>query len=64
VERIVITGHHPERFPGVPDAIGSWRYSAAMAVSKMFGLGDTFECYATYVGVKSDGPSQERVEHT
>ncbi len=62
VERIVITGHHPERFPGVPDSAASWRYSATMAASRIFGLGDTFECYATYLGKKSDGQRREAVE--
>ncbi|GHU34306.1 hypothetical protein FACS1894172_14370 [Spirochaetia bacterium] len=36
VKKIHITGHHPERFP----VFGS------MGISKIFGLGDTFEVYA------------------
>jgi len=44
-----ITGHHPERFPGVPNKPRSLRYRLAMAASRLFGLGDTFECYALRV---------------
>lgn len=47
VRRIVVTGHHPERFPFVPDNPRSVRYRLAMLVSRLAGLGDTFECYAT-----------------
>ncbi len=50
VQRIVITGHHPERFPGVPADPASIRYQAMMGISRLFGLGDTFECYAVYEG--------------
>lgn len=50
VQRIVVTGHHPERFPGVPADTDSLRYGAAMTVSRLLGLGDTFECYAVYRG--------------
>jgi hypothetical protein len=47
VEQIIITGHHPERIPfigsflrrGTPQKIALW-------LSKLFGLGDTFEVYA------------------
>lgn len=46
VQRIVITGHHPERFRWVPASEKALRYRAALAVSRAFGLGDTFECYA------------------
>ena len=46
VQRIVITGHHPERFPWVPASEKTLRYQAASIVSRAFGLGDTFECYA------------------
>jgi 2-polyprenyl-3-methyl-5-hydroxy-6-metoxy-1,4-benzoquinol methylase len=41
VEKIRITGHHPERFPFLP----SWRGFWGLA-SRVFGLGDTFEVYA------------------
>lgn len=48
VEKIVSTGHHPERFPNVikekikPNSI---RYALYAASSRFFGLGDTFEVY-------------------
>jgi 2-polyprenyl-3-methyl-5-hydroxy-6-metoxy-1,4-benzoquinol methylase len=50
VQRIVVTGHHPERYPGVPAEPRSARYRAMMAVSRLLGRGDTFECYAAYEG--------------
>ena len=49
LQRVRITGHHPERFPG---ALGSasrrWKAAARAlrAVSILLGLGDTFEAYA------------------
>jgi 2-polyprenyl-3-methyl-5-hydroxy-6-metoxy-1,4-benzoquinol methylase len=71
-ERVRVTGHHPERFPGVPSSAargrgggaggargpGSGKAGAragllarglaagAGGVSRLFGLGDTFEIYA------------------
>ncbi|TFG84261.1 MAG: methyltransferase domain-containing protein [Spirochaetales bacterium] len=42
-----VTGHHPERFPGVPANKASIRYRIAMILSRIMELGDTFECYAT-----------------
>ncbi|PKL26470.1 MAG: hypothetical protein CVV47_00630 [Spirochaetae bacterium HGW-Spirochaetae-3] len=59
VQRIVVTGHHPERFPGVRDDKRSLGYRAAMAASRLFGLGDTFECYAVYRG-RADGAAPAR----
>lgn len=50
--QIVVTGHHPERFPPPfrPAREGAgWK--AALAASRAFGLGDTFEAYA----VKREG---------
>lgn len=47
VQRIVVTGHHPERFPLVPAGGKGLRWLAASAWSRLFGWGDTFECYAT-----------------
>jgi SAM-dependent methyltransferase len=52
VQRIVVTGHHPERFPGIAARPASAGYMMAMAVSRAFRLGDTFECYA----VRDDAP--------
>ncbi|MBU0936471.1 MAG: methyltransferase domain-containing protein [Spirochaetes bacterium] len=46
VKKIVITGHHPERFRGIPANPKSLRYRLGMISSRLFGLGDTFECYA------------------
>ncbi|MFA6506852.1 MAG: methyltransferase domain-containing protein [Treponemataceae bacterium] len=47
LEKIVVTGHHPERFPGLSrvgkDGI---LYAKALIASRLFGLGDTFEAYA------------------
>lgn len=50
VQSIRVTGHHPERFPGVTDNERSWSYKAAGLASRLFGLGDTFECYAVKRG--------------
>ena len=50
LKKRVITGHHPERFPGLA---GSEAPPAALrfcaALSRVFGLGDTFEAYALKV---------------
>jgi len=49
VKKIVISGHHPERFPFLGKfAKGkkSLLYRSLLAISKSFGLGDTFEVYA------------------
>ena len=45
VYRIRVTGHHPERFPGHPSP-GSFRHKLCFFMSRLFGLGDTFEVYA------------------
>ena len=47
LEKIVVTGHHPERFPGLA-AIRSdgITHRFALRISRSFGLGDTFEAYA------------------
>ena len=49
VKKIVITGHHPERFP----CCGGFKKGAARGIihtlSRIFGLGDTFEVYAVKV---------------
>lgn len=47
LEKIVVSGHHPERFPGLSQAApGSLFYRLADRASRAFGLGDTFEVYA------------------
>ncbi len=43
LERIRITGHHPERFPPGPAVLYA-------CISRAFGLGDTFEAYAVKTG--------------
>jgi 2-polyprenyl-3-methyl-5-hydroxy-6-metoxy-1,4-benzoquinol methylase len=43
----VVTGHHPERFPGAAGlAPSSLRFKALAGFSRLAGLGDTFEAYA------------------
>jgi 2-polyprenyl-3-methyl-5-hydroxy-6-metoxy-1,4-benzoquinol methylase/spore coat polysaccharide biosynthesis predicted glycosyltransferase SpsG len=49
VEKIVITGHHPERFPLIGKFLNGKRgaaYGIADRISRFLGLGDTFEVYA------------------
>ncbi|GHT48318.1 hypothetical protein FACS1894102_1080 [Spirochaetia bacterium] len=49
VAQIVITGHHPERFPLIGKYLTnkeSKRYKFIYAISRIFKLGDTFEVYA------------------
>ncbi|MCL1837057.1 MAG: methyltransferase domain-containing protein, partial [Treponema sp.] len=56
VKKIVISGHHPERFPLLGKyARGSKGplYALLLAASKIFALGDTFEVYAVSVGENS-----------
>jgi SAM-dependent methyltransferase/spore coat polysaccharide biosynthesis predicted glycosyltransferase SpsG len=58
VKKIVITGHHPERFPLAGRFAAGERgllRSALLFASRVFGLGDTFEVYA----VKNDGGREE-----
>jgi len=47
LEKITVTGHHPERFPGLsgqgPDTLA---FRLVAAGSRLLGLGDTFEAYA------------------
>ena len=49
LRRIRVTGHHPERFPGligrVADKSGG-AYALVHAASRLLGWGDTFEAYA------------------
>jgi 2-polyprenyl-3-methyl-5-hydroxy-6-metoxy-1,4-benzoquinol methylase len=49
LRRIRVTGHHPERFPGLAGAAAR-RFPPArrvlLGISRLFGLGDTFEAYA------------------
>jgi SAM-dependent methyltransferase len=43
--KVVVTGHHPERFP-LPPGRGELAYPLLYTISRAFGLGDTFEAYA------------------
>jgi SAM-dependent methyltransferase len=49
-EQVVITGHHPERLPGSGGSPGRFRRPVLAAVSRLAGLGDTFEIYARKIG--------------
>jgi 2-polyprenyl-3-methyl-5-hydroxy-6-metoxy-1,4-benzoquinol methylase len=62
VQRIVVTGHHPDRFPGVPDDPRSVRYRVMMVVSRLLARGDTFECYAVYEGRRTGTPDTSGLE--
>jgi 2-polyprenyl-3-methyl-5-hydroxy-6-metoxy-1,4-benzoquinol methylase/spore coat polysaccharide biosynthesis predicted glycosyltransferase SpsG len=47
VKKIVVTGHHPERFPFCGKlSSGRFMYKLILIFSKLFRLGDTFEVYA------------------
>jgi 2-polyprenyl-3-methyl-5-hydroxy-6-metoxy-1,4-benzoquinol methylase/spore coat polysaccharide biosynthesis predicted glycosyltransferase SpsG len=49
VKKIAISGHHPERFPLLGKFANGKKnllYWLFLAISKIFGLGDTFEVYA------------------
>jgi 2-polyprenyl-3-methyl-5-hydroxy-6-metoxy-1,4-benzoquinol methylase len=48
VKSFRVTGHHPERFPGIrPHGL---RYTVVAWLSRVFGWGDTFEIYAVKTG--------------
>jgi 2-polyprenyl-3-methyl-5-hydroxy-6-metoxy-1,4-benzoquinol methylase len=52
VKKVVVSGHHPERFPLVGRLLGEGRnkntlvYGLCLWISRIFHLGDTFEVYA------------------
>jgi SAM-dependent methyltransferase len=51
LKKIRITGHHPERFPlGNAVRRGGFLWRILYGISRLFGLGDTFECYALKAG--------------
>ncbi|MCL2231064.1 MAG: methyltransferase domain-containing protein [Treponema sp.] len=55
VKKIVVVGHHPERFPILGKFANSKKshaYRLLLAVSKLLGLGDTFEVYAKNIPAK------------
>jgi 2-polyprenyl-3-methyl-5-hydroxy-6-metoxy-1,4-benzoquinol methylase len=75
VERIRVTGHHPERLPGLrflssvarPGPLGRLLLALGSCASRLFGLGDTFEIYAIREGaapsaVPESGGSADRAE--
>jgi 2-polyprenyl-3-methyl-5-hydroxy-6-metoxy-1,4-benzoquinol methylase len=58
VKKIVLSGHHPERFPLIGKYIKTKKgllYAALTLTSKMFGLGDTFEAYAIALPMRNSG---------
>ncbi len=55
VTEVSITGHHPERFPGMPPEVRSgMRYRLWHLVSRAARLGDTFELYAVKVSERRE----------
>lgn len=48
VVKIIVTGHHPERFPSryVPNVFKKGYFTLCRLLSRVFKLGDTFEVYA------------------
>ena len=51
--KVVVTGHHPERFPVLGKMVQSGKkcclYQLLLFISRIFRLGDTFEAYAVKV---------------
>jgi len=51
--KVVVTGHHPERFPVLGKLVQSGKkcclYQLLLFISRIFRLGDTFEAYAVKV---------------
>ncbi|MDR0602159.1 MAG: methyltransferase domain-containing protein [Treponema sp.] len=59
VKKIVISGHHPERFPLAGRLAAGGKgplYAALLFTSRAFGLGDTFEVYAVKDGGNAGRP--------
>jgi 2-polyprenyl-3-methyl-5-hydroxy-6-metoxy-1,4-benzoquinol methylase len=60
LKKIVVSGHHPERFPLAGKLCAAKRgpvYQFLLLLSRIFGLGDTFEVYAVKIPQK---PGKER----
>jgi len=57
LKKTVITGHHPERFPGMSGFLQSFSPALKLAglLSRIFGLGDTFEAYAVKIAEAPHG---------
>jgi hypothetical protein len=49
LKKRIITGHHPERFPFANNKQGKVQRRFFLMLSRIFGLGDTFEAYAVKV---------------
>ena len=63
VKKIVISGHHPERFPLLGRFARTPKsplYGLLLAASNLFALGDTFEVYATAPG-RADTINKETI---
>jgi 2-polyprenyl-3-methyl-5-hydroxy-6-metoxy-1,4-benzoquinol methylase len=58
LKKRVITGHHPERFPGL-SGLSKIRlfYYLILTISRIFGMGDTFEIYAVKTALFIDARS-------
>lgn len=59
IKRIVVTGHHPERFPLLGDLRKGVLYGFMLLISRLFRLGDTLEVYAI-LPKKGTGFNKER----
>jgi biotin carboxylase/2-polyprenyl-3-methyl-5-hydroxy-6-metoxy-1,4-benzoquinol methylase len=58
LERLVVTGHHPERFPGAASIRrGSLGAQVLEGFSRLTGLGDTFEAYAVRAESEAGEPA-------
>ncbi len=75
VKKIVITGHHPERFPLIgprlaaarergASALHNFTWAVLLRLSALFGLGDTFEVYAEKIGEVQGGAGTGASKHT
>ena len=63
LRRVRITGHHPERFPGLLGAAARASHAgrrALLLTSRLLGLGDTFEAYAVRAPAGSPGKRRGR----
>lgn len=74
VKKIVITGHHPERFPLIgprlaearrrgPSRLHDFTWALLLRLSVVFGLGDTFEVYAEKIGEVQSGAGPYAPDH-
>ena len=63
LKKIVVSGHHPERFPLVGPRLGGKKgglYHIFLAISRLFRLGDTFEAYAVKAKRPGAAPASAR----